>query len=67
MNTLELRVKNASELREELGSLLKEQFTQRMQKGTGQLVKPHDLRRLRREIARVRTILNEKSKEANAA
>ena len=67
MNTQELRVKKVSELREELGSLLKEQFTQRMHKGTGQLVKPHDLRRLRRDIARVRTILNEKSKEANAA
>jgi large subunit ribosomal protein L29 len=38
-----------------------------MQKGTGQLVKPHELRRVRRDIARVNTVLNEKSKEGTAA
>jgi len=58
----ELRVKNASELSEELTSLLQEQFNLRMQRGTGQLPTPHDLRRVRRDIARVKTVLNEKKR-----
>jgi large subunit ribosomal protein L29 len=56
----DLRVKNESELRQELSSLLQEQFNLRMQRGTGQLTAPHDLRRIRRNIARVKTVLNEK-------
>ena len=56
----DLRVKNESELRQELSSLLREQFNLRMQRGTGQLTAPHDLRRVRRNIARVKTVLNEK-------
>jgi len=56
----DLRVKNESELRQELSSLLREQFNLRMQRGTGQLSAPHDLRRVRRNIARVQTVLNEK-------
>ena len=67
MNPQDLRVKSEKDLREQLSGLLKEQFNLRMQKGTGQLVKPHDLRRVRRDIARVQTVLNEKSKEVNAA
>ena len=62
MNAQELRVKNESELGEELTGLLKEQFNLRMQRGTGQLPTPHDLRRVRRDIARVRTVLNEKKR-----
>ena len=62
MVTQELRVKNQSELREELTDLLQEQFNLRMQRGTGQLPTPHDLRRVRRDIARVRTVLNEKKR-----
>ena len=58
----ELREKNESELSEELTSLLQEQFNLRMQRGTGQLPTPHDLRRIRRDIARVRTVLNEKKR-----
>ena len=56
----DLRVKNASELRDALTGLLQEQFNLRMQRGTGQLSARHDLRRVRRDIARVRTVLNEK-------
>ena len=67
MNPQDLRVKSEKDLREQLSGLLKEQFNLRMQKGTGQLVKPHDLRRVRRDIARVQTVLNEKSKEVHAA
>jgi large subunit ribosomal protein L29 len=61
MDAQELRTKDAGELRSELSELLKEQFNLRMQKGTGQLATPHDLRRVRRDIARVKTILNEKN------
>ena len=67
MNAQELRVKNESELREELSGLLQEQFSLRMQRGTGQLTAPHDLRRVRRDIARVQTILNEKGSEGEAS
>jgi large subunit ribosomal protein L29 len=40
--------------------LQKEQFSLRMQKATGQLAKTHDARRVRREIARVNTLLSAK-------
>ena len=62
MNAQDLRNKNEGELREELSGLLREQFNLRMQRGIGQLATPHDLRRVRRDIARVKTVLNEKSK-----
>lgn len=67
MKAHDLRAKNDSELREQLTGLLKEQFNLRMQKGSGQLNNPQDLRRVRRNIARVRTILNEKSREGTSA
>ena len=65
MNAQDLRQKNETELREELSGLLREQFNLRMQRGIGQLAKPHELRRVRRDIARVRTVLNEKQGEAS--
>ncbi len=67
MNAQDLRVKNAGELRKELTELLQEQFNLRMQRGTGQLPTPHGLRRVRRDIARVRTVLNEKKREGEAS
>jgi large subunit ribosomal protein L29 len=67
MNAQELRTKTPVELREELTSLLKEQFSLRMQKGTGQLPRPHEMKRVRRDIARVRTFLNQKNNEGKAA
>lgn len=67
MNTQDLRAKNASELGEELSGLLQEQFNLRMQRGIGQLATPHELRRVRRDIARVRTILNEKKKDGESS
>ena len=63
----ELRVKNESELSEELTSLLQEQFNLRMQRGTGQLPTPYELRRVRRDIARVRTVLNEKKRAGDTS
>mgnify|MGYP001549517645 FL=1 len=65
MNAQDLRQKNETELREELSGLLREQFNLRMQRGIGQLAAPHELRRVRRDIARVRTVLNEKQGEAS--
>jgi large subunit ribosomal protein L29 len=63
MDAHDLRAKNDRELRNELDGLLREQFNLRMQRGIGQLATPHELRRVRRDIARVRTILNERNKE----
>jgi large subunit ribosomal protein L29 len=60
MDVQDLRAKSSNELREELTGLLREQFNLRMQKGTGQLAHSHEMRRVRRDIARVKTILNEK-------
>lgn len=61
MKASELRQKGVNELNEELLGLLKEQFNLRMQQGTGQLSQPHRVKAVRREIARVKTILNEKA------
>jgi large subunit ribosomal protein L29 len=61
MNANELRDKSADELQQELLDLLREQFNLRMQKGTGQLGKPSELQRVRRSIARVKTIITEKA------
>ena len=63
MNALnEYRQMDGKKLQETLAALLKEQFNLRMQKGTGQLAKPHLLRAVRRNIARVKTLL--RSEEA---
>jgi large subunit ribosomal protein L29 len=67
MDAQDLRAKKESELRAELSELLQEQFNLRMQRGIGQLAKPHELRRVRRDIARVRTVLTEKQKEGEAS
>jgi large subunit ribosomal protein L29 len=57
MELKQMRQKSASELQAHLVELRKEQFSLRMQKATGQLAKTHDARRVRREIARVNTLL----------
>ena len=53
----ELREKSAEQLKAHLLDLRKEQFSLRMQQVTGQLPKTHETRRVRREIARVKTLL----------
>ena len=53
----ELREKSADQLKAHLLDLRKEQFSLRMQHVTGQLLKTHETRRVRREIARVKTLL----------
>lgn len=57
----DLRGKTPAELREHLEELLKTQFSLRMQKGVGQLTQTHLMKTVRRDIARVRTLLNEKA------
>jgi large subunit ribosomal protein L29 len=60
----DLRDKSPDELRVELGALLKEQFGLRMQKATQQLTNSSNVVRVRRDIARVKTLLNQKAGQA---
>jgi large subunit ribosomal protein L29 len=57
MELKQLRAKSADELKTHLLDLRREQFSLRMQKGTGQLTQTHQVRNVRREIARVKTLL----------
>jgi large subunit ribosomal protein L29 len=66
MKASELREKTSQELSSNLEELLKEQFNLRMQQGTGQLSRPSRIKEVRREIARVKTVMNEK-KSSNAS
>lgn len=59
MKASEIREKSAEEMTQELESLHKEQFNLRMQNATGQLTRPSEIRRVRRDIARIKTIQNE--------
>ena len=59
----ELRGRKPEELQTLLVDLLREQFNLRMQKGSGQLGNPSRFKALRREIARIKTVLNEKTKQ----
>ena len=61
MKASELRAKDPVQLNKELDDLLKAQFSLRMQKGTQQLTNTSQLRKARRDIARVRTLLAEKA------
>ena len=61
MKASELRGKNAEDLKKELESLLRAQFGLRMQLATQQLTNTSQLKKVRRDIARVRTIMKEKS------
>ena len=66
MNASELRAKTAAELRDSLQELLKEQFNLRMQRGTGQFSRPHLMKDVRRNIARVKTVINQKRQAGEA-
>ena len=65
MEAKELRNKSAAELNEELLELRREQFNLRMQKATGELTQHHEHRRVRKDIARVKTVLNELARGAD--
>lgn len=60
MSINELRNKSMDALRKELLDLMKEQFSLRMQKGMSEIPRPHLYKQVRRNIARVKTILKEK-------
>jgi large subunit ribosomal protein L29 len=59
MQTKELRAKSATELADELVKLRKEQFALRMQRATGQQPKPDQFGKVRRNIARLKTVLRQ--------
>jgi large subunit ribosomal protein L29 len=59
MEAKELRAKSPQELTDELLKLRREQFALRMQRATGQAVKPDQFGKVRRNIARVKTVLQE--------
>jgi large subunit ribosomal protein L29 len=61
MNASELRTKDADGLNKELLDLMKAHFGLRMQAGTQQLNNTSQLRKVRRDIARVRTVMNQKA------
>ncbi|MDE2155903.1 MAG: 50S ribosomal protein L29 [Xanthomonadaceae bacterium] len=60
MATKDINNQSVDELKQHLLDLRKEQFNLRMQKGSGQLTQPHQLRRVRRDIARTKFVLGEK-------
>ena len=64
MKTSELRAKDVAALEKEVADLLRAHFGLRMQKATQQLTNHSALRKTRREVARAKTILNEKKKGA---
>ena len=67
MDAADLRNKSVDELADELVELRREQFNLRMQRATGQLARPHEYGRVRKDIARVKTVMAElkaKSEEA---
>lgn len=64
MKTSELRAKSPEELQQELNELLKAQFGLRMQQATQQLSNTSQLAKVRRDIARARTILHEKARKS---
>jgi large subunit ribosomal protein L29 len=59
MNATDLRAKSVDELNDELVALRREQFNLRMQHATGELTHNHEHGRVRKDIARVKTVLNE--------
>ena len=64
MKANELRDKSVEDLKAQLRDLYKDQFNNRMQSATGQLGQVHLLKAVRRDIARVKTIIVEKQKQA---
>ncbi len=64
MNANELREKTPDQLRDELANLKKAAFNLRFQQATGQLENAAQLRKVRRDAARVKTVLNEKAAAA---
>ncbi|MEQ1803464.1 MAG: 50S ribosomal protein L29 [Gammaproteobacteria bacterium] len=66
MKINDLRKKTETELAEELLGLRKEQFNLRMQRATGQLSRPDQFDKVRKNIARIKTLLSEQSQQKKA-
>jgi large subunit ribosomal protein L29 len=66
MKANELRKSSLDELQKQLMELLREQFNLRMQRGTGQLSKPSQMKTGRRDIARIKTVMAELTKGAQS-
>ncbi|WP_336276713.1 50S ribosomal protein L29 [Bartonella sp. CB178] len=64
MKAKQLRVQSLDQMKDELARLKKEQFNLRFQKATGQLEKTSHVRKVRRDIARVKTFLHQKINES---
>jgi large subunit ribosomal protein L29 len=64
MKASELRTKDAGALEKEVSELLTKHFKLRMQKATQQLSNHSELRKTRRDVARAKTVLTQKKKEA---
>jgi large subunit ribosomal protein L29 len=60
MKATDLRQKSAEELNKDLDAMQRQQFNLRMAKATGQLTKSHQVGVVRKNIARIKTVLNEK-------
>ena len=67
MKAADVKALSADQLNEELAKLKKEQFNLRFQKATGQLESTARMRSVRRDVARVKTILNQKAAAAAAS
>ena len=67
MNTQDLRNQTDDQLVEQLAELKREQFNLRFQAATNQIEKPSRVREVRRTIARIRTLQNERARTAEAA
>ncbi len=66
MNAEDLRAKTVDELTDQLNDLAKEAFNLRFQKASGQLENTAQVRAVRRDMARVKTVLNQKAQEADS-
>ena len=66
MTADELRNKTTEELAEDLLVLRREQFNLRMQRATGELAKPSEYGRVRKDIARIKTVMTELAKKSKA-
>ncbi len=66
MTADELRSKTTEDLAEDLLVLRREQFNLRMQRATGELARPSEYSRVRKDIARVKTVMNELKKKSKA-
>lgn len=65
MKANELATKSTAELQDELYALLKQQFNLRMQKATNQLTATHQMKVVRRDIARLKTVMRQKVGETH--